>query len=136
MRDYITYLTKTLNLTQFRRIWRDTLDSLQDLIFNELLLKQDFTTLGAARLSQDISAIERLMDQYADMGMPRLRQGVQLLNLPLVVQADPAITLMDASGAIYSTNAEADVVLKKLGLGEISRADARAILARRVEASE
>ena len=135
-KDYITYLTKTLALPQFRQIWREALDSLQDLIFNDLLLKQDFTTLGAARLSHDLTAIERLMDAHADMSMSRLRQGVQLLNLPLSVQEDQAISLMDASKAIYATNTQADEVLKRLGLDEISRADARAILARRVEASE
>jgi len=112
------------------------LDTLQDLIFSELLLKQEFTTLGAARLSNDLDSIEQLMDRWADMGMPKLRQGVQLLNLPLSAEEDSPITLMEASGAIYSTNAEADEILKKLGLDQISRNDARAILARRVEASE
>jgi hypothetical protein len=121
---------------QFRHIWRAALDTLQDLIFSELLLKQEFTTLGAARLSNDLDSIEQLMDRWADMGMPKLRQGVQLLNLPLSAEEDSPITLMEASGAIYSTNAEADEILKKLGLDQISRNDARAILARRVEASE
>ena len=130
------FLTKTLNVAQFRRIWRDTLDSLQDLIWNDLLLKQDFTTLGAARLANDLTAIERLTDAYPDVGMTRLRQGVQLLNLPLIAEEDSTITLKDASAAIYATNAQAEEILEKLGVNEITRTDARHILARRVEASE
>lgn len=130
------FLTKTLNVAQFRRIWRDALDSLQDLIWNDLLLKQDFTTLGAARLSNDLTAIERLTDAYPDIGMTRVRQGIQLLNLPLNAEEDSTITLKDASAAIYATNAQAEEILEKLGLNEIIRTDARHILARRVEASE
>ena len=112
------------------------MSTFQDLLWNELLIKQDFTTFGAARLFQDVTEIERLADTATDAGIPKLRQGVILLNLPLISQDDSAISLMDASSAIYATNSQADEVLKRLGLGEISRADARAVLARRVEASE
>ena len=76
------------------------------------------------------------METYADMSMTRLRQGVRLLNLPLIAEDDSAISLKSASGAIYATNTQADEVLQTLGLDEITRTDARAILARRVEASE
>ena len=118
----------------------------QELIWNELLLKQDFTTLGAARLSHNLSAIKRLAVDGPDM-MRKVHQGVLLLNLPIVpddpttsqdpvVQDGSMISLTEASNAIYATNAQADEVLHKLGLDEISRTDARAILARRVEASE
>ena len=108
---------------------------MQELMWSELLVKQDFTTLGAARLSQDLTAIERLAPENGvDLG--KLRQGVTLLNLSVVAQTDTDTTLADASAGIYSTNAEADEILKKLGLDQLSRADARAIVARRVEAQE
>jgi hypothetical protein len=130
----MAFLQKTLSSGQFRHVWRHVMISMQELIWNELLVKQDFTTLGASRLSHDLNAIERLAVDTADM--EKLRQGIVLLNLPLLVQEDSAITLTDASAAIYATNSQANEVLKRLKLDQISRADARAILARRVEASE
>ena len=108
---------------------------MQDLIWSELLLKQDFTTLGAARLSQDLNAIERLAPEDG-VDLRKLRQGVILLNLPVVAEAHSDFTLSKASTAIYSTNAETDETLKLLGLDQLSRADARAILARRIEVQE
>jgi hypothetical protein len=136
LKDYISYLRKTLSSGQSRHIIRQVMITLQDLIWQELLIKQDFTTLGAARLSQDLNAVEQLALDTADICMPRLRQGVSLLNLPIVQEDSTIVGLMEASSAVYATNAQADEVLKKLGLDEITRADARAILARRVEASE
>jgi len=51
-------------------------------------MKQSFTTLGAARLQQDIIAIQAVVDssciryrQDADLEMDKLKQGVLLLNL-------------------------------------------------------
>lgn len=131
-RDYMAFLQKTLSSSHCRHVVRNVMTHLQELLWNELLIKQDFTTLGATQLSRDVNEFERL-DQTA---MSRLRQGVLLLNLPLTAQDDGVITLMEASNAIYTTNAKADEVLKRLELDQISRADARAILARRVEGTE
>jgi hypothetical protein len=108
---------------------------LGDLLWIELLLKQDFTTLGAARLSQDVYAIEHLaLDKPA--AMVKLRQGILLLNLPLRSEEGSAITLIEASAAVYATNSQADEILRRLALDQLSRSDARDILARRVEVRE
>jgi len=108
---------------------------MQDFIWNELLIKQEFTTLGAARLSQDMKAIERLAPECR-VGMGKLLQGVLLLNLPLVADEESPITLVEASSAVYTTNSKTDEMLERLGLDQISRADARMILGRRVEGNE
>lgn len=143
MREYITYLHKTLAYPSFRRIWRNAFDKLQDLIWHELLLKQDFTTLGAARLLQDLDAIQSVVDvcvsgsRGVGLGMPKLREGVSLLNLPMhVEEGSGSVSLIEASSKIYATNTQAGEILKKLGFSQISNAEAREILARRVEASE
>jgi hypothetical protein len=132
-RSYLEFLMKTLSKSQARHIWRHVITHLQELIWSELLMKQDFTALGAAQLSCDLIEIELL--QFPPN--TKLRQGVFLLNLPLVAEEGKDIpTLTEASNAIYATNAKADELLKRLTLPDVSRAEARAILARRVEASE
>jgi hypothetical protein len=143
LRDYMDYLHKTLSYPTFRRIWRVVFDTLQDLLWNELLVKQDFTTLGAARLMQDILAIKSIVDLSTSsfgpgtaLGMPKLREGVQLLNLPLEAQTPNDVSLAEAAKGIYSSNSEASAILERLGFSHLSRADARIVLGRRVEASE
>jgi len=66
-------------------------DGLEDLLWNDVLLKQSFTALGAARFLQDITAIQNVVDSSchtygragADMEMDKLKEGVTLLNLPV-----------------------------------------------------
>jgi len=52
------FLRKVLADAPFRRIWRDALGSLQDLIFHDVLLRQEFTTLGAAQLRFDFEGCQ------------------------------------------------------------------------------
>ena len=131
----MAFLQKTLSSGQCRHVLRNVFTFMEELMWSELLLKKDFTTLGAARLSQDLMAVERLaLDSGADLG--KLHQGVLLLNLPLVADEDSATTLMEASAAIYNAAPQANEILNRLRLDQISRKDARDIMARRVEASE
>jgi len=67
--------------------------------------------------------------------MPRLSEGIALLNLP--VEGDqPGLTLMGVSGRVYADNVACEEALKELGLEFLSNADARKILQRRVESSD
>jgi hypothetical protein len=127
------FLQKALAYAPCRRIWRATFDSLQDLLWGEVLFKQSFTALGAARFAQDIFALERVVDAQS-LGMPKLREGAHLLNLPVSLengQAGPA--LMEACTEIAANEARADAFMAKIGYRSISRQDARSILRRRVE---
>ena len=90
---------------------------LQDLIWQELLIKQDFTTLGAAQLSQDVDAVEQFSLGTADIGMLRLRQGILLLNLPIVPEDLTIVGLMEAASAIYG------VTMEELGISQLISVD-------------
>lgn len=135
-RDYLAFLKKTLSKSHGRHLLRNVIIHVQELIWSELLMKQDFTALGAAQLERDLIEMELL--QFPPN--TKLRQGVLLLSLPLsaqeVKEGQDIPTLKEASNAMFATNAKADELLKRMRLPDVSRTEARAILARRVEAME
>jgi hypothetical protein len=105
--------------------------SLQDLLWNEVLMRQQFTALGAARFALDVQAIQDVVDSScviyrnkgAELTIPKLREGVLLLNLPV-----------DQSKQLFETGA--DELLVKLGFSRLTKLEARSILQSRMELSE
>lgn len=147
----LDFLTKALSIATFRRVWHQVLDKLQDLLWNGILLKQSFTTLGAAQFAHDSGAIFSLVERFIPGGsaaFDSLREGLRLLNLPTATAtADPAdtsgdgeattgLTLKRASDGAFTSNDEARKVLEALGLEALTPVDARYILQRRVENNE
>lgn len=141
LKEQLDFLKKTLAYMPFRRIWRKAYDALQDLLWNEVLNKQQFTTLGAARFALDIQAIQHVVDlsfnayhgKGASLTMPKLVEGIKLLNLPL--KSDGGVSLQDASDVVFDTGS-ADAMLEKLQLSRLSRLEARVILQSRMELNE
>jgi RAD50-interacting protein 1 len=137
----MAFLHNALASATFRRIWHEALDTLQDLLWNEVLMRERFTTLGAAQFYRDLTAIWAIIDEYIPegsstaLGMPKLREGAQLLNLPLV-PSDGLMSLSSAYNRVYADNTEARKVIEELGLSTITYVDARLVLQRRVEASD
>ena len=82
---------------------------------------------------QDILALERVMDAPT-LGMPKLKEGVHLLNLPVhIEEGQTGLSLMDACTEIAVNESRADAFMTKMEYRRIDRHDARAILRRRVE---
>jgi len=131
LKQELVFLSKTLAFVSFRRIWRPAYNNLQDLLWNEVLMKQQFTALGAARFALDVQAIQDVVDSScvtyrgkgADFTIPKLREGASLLNLPL-----------DQSKPLFE--AGADELLAKLGFSRLTKLEARSILQSRMELSE
>jgi len=135
------FLHKTLADAPFRRIWRQCLESLQDLLYREVLLRQDYTTLGATRFARDVAAIQSLTDVFTSragagnvLGMPKLMEAATLLSLPIEAGANQ-MSLAEASKEIFATNKQAIEALESLGIYRLTNYEARSILARRVEAN-
>jgi hypothetical protein len=137
----MAFLHKALASVTFRRIWHEALDALQDLLWNEVLMRERFTTLGATQFYRDLTAIWAIIDEFipdgssSALGMPKLREGAQLLNLPIVAR-DGLMSLSSAYDRVYADNTEARKVIDELGFSTITYVDARLILQRRVEASD
>ncbi|TGO18675.1 hypothetical protein BTUL_0008g00590 [Botrytis tulipae] len=141
MKEKMAYLEKTISYAAFMRIWRQAISALEDLLFNEVLLRQDFTTLGAARFSQDLKGIQSIIGNYLPLEgtafmMPRLTQGIALLNLPTEASDEEVMSLSEAAEKIYAGRQACEGVLKKLHLDLLDNPTARQIILRRVEANE
>jgi hypothetical protein len=134
----LTFLASALSTAVYRRIWRTALEKLQEMLWGDVLLRQNFTTLGAAQFLRDLQAIISLVDRHIPDGsliMGTLQDGAQLLNLP-TESSSGGVTLQQASDRIFTDNMEAKKTLAELDLELLTPANARKILQRRVENSE
>ncbi|ATZ47313.1 hypothetical protein BCIN_02g06050 [Botrytis cinerea B05.10] len=141
MKEKMAYLEKTISYPAFMRIWRQAISALEDLLFNEVLLRQDFTTLGAARFSQDLKGIQTIIGNYLPSEgtafmMPRLTQGIALLNLPIEAPDEGGMSLSEAAEKIYAGRNECEGVLRRLHMDLLDNPSARQIILRRVEAND
>lgn len=144
LRRNLEFLSKALSTAVFRRVWREALGKLQDQLWHDVLMRQSFTTYGAAQFLRDGAAIFSLVDRYIPGGssaMSNLQEGMQLLNLPAESEgegndAQSTMTLKEASDRVFTDNDEARKVLEELRLETLTPANARYILQRRVENSE
>ena len=66
--------------------------------------------------------------------MPKLKEGIALLNLPVQVQGEGKINLKDAYDFIFESRERAKETLGKLGFERLSVYEAKLILQHRVEA--
>ncbi|KAK6084610.1 RINT-1 family protein [Seiridium cupressi] len=132
----LSFLEPALSTTVYRKIWRNVLERLQEMLWSGILLRHSFTTLGANRFVGDIQALFSLVDKHIPDGsiaMTQLQEGARLLSLPL--EAEDGLTLKLASDRIFTDNFEARRVLEELDIETLEPANARRILQSRVENS-
>ncbi|KAE8445591.1 hypothetical protein EG329_013224 [Mollisiaceae sp. DMI_Dod_QoI] len=136
LKQDMTFLRQTLADAAFRRLWRAPLDTLEDMLFRDVLLSQDFTTLGAARFMQDVAAIQNVIDSCygakARLGVPKLTEAAALLNLPLEAE-EGQMNLRDARQELFGDSQQAAEALVALEMNHLTVGEARLVLAKRVE---
>ncbi|KAI1088504.1 TIP-1 family-domain-containing protein [Rostrohypoxylon terebratum] len=134
----LSFLATTLSTAVYRRIWRESLEKLQDLLWTNVLMAQNFTTLGATQFAEDIKTISARINQYIPDGsaaLTTLQDSLVLLNLPVEAKNE-AVSLQEATNRAFTDNTEAKNLLLELGLESLTPANARKILQRRVESSD
>jgi len=140
MRRDMKLLRDALAPSAFRRVWHEAQKVLQDLLWNEVLLRWRFTTWGAAQFQRDLTAIWAVADSFpvdessAGAGMPKLREGARLLNLPIEGHLG-SMSLIEAVDAVNAESAKANTTLAELSCQSLSLREARLVLGRRVEAA-
>lgn len=138
LKQNFEFLVKTLSSASYRRVWRESLRKVQDLLWTSILMRQSFTTLGAAQFAFDQQALMAMVERYIPSGssaFEMLSEGTRLLSLP--TEGTPGVmTLKEASDRVFKDNDEARKVLEELRLEGLGNGNARAILQRRVENSE
>lgn len=136
------FLHRALGTAPFRRIWHEALNDLQDLLWTDVLMRERFSTLGAAQFLRDLTAIWGVIDRYipggslSALGMPRLKEAVHLLNLPTVPTLPSQMCLSEAYERVFLDNDSARKVIDDLGFETLTYLDARQVLQRRLEATD
>ncbi|KAF5595889.1 Rad50-interacting 1 protein [Fusarium pseudoanthophilum] len=133
------FLIRALSTAVFRRVCREALVKLQDYLWQSVLMRQSFTTYGAAQFRRDGAALVSTIERYIPNGssvLDNLTEGMQLLSLPVEAGETSGLTLKEASDRVFTDNEEARKVLEELHLEGLSPQGARNILQRRVENNE
>lgn len=155
----LEYTSKTLSTPTYRRVWRNAISKLEEMLYTQVLLYHSFTTLGAKQLVRDLAAISTLIFRFLHVDrFFKMKEAAMILSLPLqgfssvliapdVIDGDaldqeildenpPPPTLGSVYERVFANNDEARKVLAELKIETLTPSDARKILQRRVEASE
>lgn len=152
-----TFLAGALGSAPLHRIIRNVLLSVQSYLWDNVLLRHTFSTAGASQLASDVEHICSVVDSalghhhnYASSFssrrvMRKLGDGLTLLCLRISPQSGPveqdsnvlvaekALGLWEAEKRLFANNESAREVLAELELDNLTEAEARAVLERRVE---
>jgi hypothetical protein len=161
LRALLGYLGRALGRVPLRRLATAVRHTLDDVLFNQVLLRHSFSGAGAAQFAVDLAAVESVLAALVanagslETGIARPRHAAILLGLPIrgkrgeVESEDDddddenggekkvnAIGLFEAGKKLYEGGGdEAGKLLEALGLTALTVADARKVLARRIELS-
>ena len=147
--SYLSFLSKVLAEAPLRRISRQLTFSIQTYLWDNVLMRNNFSTFGSTQFMRDISAIWEVFDRYlgagqGEMGMRKLSEAVQLLAMP--VKDDKEVAEPESGGdgenrlgaheveeRIFRSNESAREVLEELGMEVLAESEARHVLERRIE---
>jgi RAD50-interacting protein 1 len=105
------------------------------MLWTDVLMKHNFTTLGSAQFLRDLQAIASVVDRHIPEGsiaLNTIMDGARVLSLPLETE-NGALSLQAACDRFFTDNAEAKRVLEELGIETLTPANARNIVQKRVE---
>lgn len=152
LKEHFDFLYRALSSASYRRVWHRVLVKLQDLLWNGVLMKHSFTTLGATQFAHDGQALAAVIERHLSGGsaaLAELREAMELLRLPVALSTEEGdenqgledrkragMTLKEASERAFTDNESARKLLEDMGLQSLTPVNARQVLQRRVENNE
>jgi len=126
-------LSKALGRVPLRKIARATVQTIDTILFDRVLLQHYFSLGGAAQFSADIAAICTTISKYVDggvaeWGLRHVDEGARLVGLQ-ENREEVEKRMLESSGE------EARMCLEEFGFERLGVAEGRKVLVRRVEAS-
>ncbi|KAK3954103.1 TIP-1 family-domain-containing protein [Pseudoneurospora amorphoporcata] len=136
----LDFLSHALGTAVFRRIWREALDEVNNMLWSDVLMANSFAASGAAQFRRDVDAISSVVERYIPDGssaLASIKEALRLLNLPVEApeedSGETTMTLKKVVDRVFTDNTEAKKVLEELDVESLSPPHARQILQRRVE---
>lgn len=149
----LTFLSQVLAPAPLRRISRQLLLSIQTYIWDYILMRNSFSTIGASQLSLDVDNICDAVGLAVGESniecsrvIQKLRDGLLLLGLK--IRDDPSnppqtsaqnmgsnvdMDLWEAEKRLFTSNESGRAALADLGIETLTETEARAVLEKRVE---
>lgn len=136
----LDFLSHALSTAVFRRISREALEELNNMLWSDVLMANKFAASGAAQFRRDVDALCAVIKRYIPDGSSALgsiKEALRLLNLPVEVASEEnGMTLRQVVDRVFTDNTEAKKVLEELDVESLSPPHARQVLQRRVENAE
>jgi RAD50-interacting protein 1 len=137
---HFSFLSKALGKVPLRRIARATTQTIDTILFDQVLLRHSFSSSGAAQFFSDISTIKFTIAKFcggevADFGLLHVTEGARLVGLPVEAEAGGLGLWAVEKRMFEASGEEARGCLEELGFQRLGVAEGRKVLARRVEVS-
>lgn len=146
----LNFLARALGVAPLRRVSRQLLLSIQNYIWDNVLMRNNFSETGAAQLASDVDHLCSVVDNALGLAghvggstriVKKLNEGLRILNLRAA--ADPSaenaegdgatLELWDVEKRLFKDNESARAVLAELEIDGLAEAEGRSVLERRVE---
>ena len=139
------FLTRALATAPLKRVIREAMKSLDDFLFNRVVLAHDFSLQGAQQLDTDMRALLSTVVSALGrrIGQARLRRSEEACKLLLLPSEEAEknhegleeteLTLWSADQRLSVSNEEARALLADMGCVTLREAEARQILKCRLE---
>jgi RAD50-interacting protein 1 len=145
--SYLSFLSKALAEAPLRRISRQLALAVQSFIWDNVLLRNNFSTAGVAQFKRDVEGIWSVFDKYSGpgqgkLGMRKLADALTLVGLPIrgkeatgENQSNPGkqFGIWEVEKKIFKNNESARDMLEEMGLENLTEIEARTVLEKRVE---
>ncbi|KAJ9352042.1 RINT-1 family protein [Paecilomyces variotii] len=156
----ISFLARALGIAPLKRITRQLLLATQTYIWDNVLLRNTFSTAGSMQLASDVDHLCNVVDQaLGPAGKPgesalvirKLKEGLTLLSLQIrsqqsnvsqdqqIKEAEAESTsargldLWEVERRLFANNESAREVLSELEIETLTESEARSVLEKRVE---
>ncbi|KAK2739484.1 hypothetical protein FQN55_009449 [Onygenales sp. PD_40] len=146
----IAFLHRLLAIAPLQRIIRQLLLSIQTYLWDNVLMRNTFSTTGASQLACDVDNLCKVVDTAMGSSIKssniiqKLEDGLLLLNLKIKAETtrgdlpggegvDTSPSLWEVEKRIFASNESARAILAELNIDTLTEMEARAVLERRVE---
>ncbi|BCR85628.1 RINT-1 family protein [Aspergillus chevalieri] len=148
----ISFLSRALGVAPLRRITRQVLIPIQNFIWGNILMRNTFSAAGALQLVSDVdhlcSVVDSSLGSIGHAGdsirmMKKLNEGLLLLGLDAQKQDEGEtpedekeagrVGLWDVEKRLFKDNESAREMLAELEIENLTEAEARTVLEKRVE---
>jgi len=156
--SHLSFLSKALGKIPLRRLARSATTVIDQILFDAVLLRHSFSAAGALQFSADITAVRSIVNKFvgggvAEVGLARVGEGSALVGLKIRAASDEnedesegeggdgeargsgkrVLGLWEAEKGLFGDGEQARLCLEALGFERLTVAEARKVLARRVE---